>query len=356
MAKILKITLLRAAKFIGLFRLARYLTRRSLRILCYHNFDEGEGVAWEPRLFMRPGTFRRRMAIIARSGYPVLRLGEAVRLLGEDRLPPAATVITIDDGWFGVMAHAHGILHERAFSYTVYVTSYYSANGSPIFNLAVQYMFRKTPVERLALEGLGVPFDGGGDRGAPDGGGEVDLSDRRRANAVMNRIIEYGQARAHQDERDRIARRLGGRLRVDFGAIEKSRFLSLMTAPEIETLARDGTDVQLHTHRHRWPLDREEALREIADNRSYLEPLTGRPPEHFCYPSGEWTAGQFPFLEEAGMVSATTCDAGLNNPGENRYALKRFLDSESVSPIEFEAELSGFLELLRKLRPPGSRR
>ena len=106
---------------------------------------------------MRPGTFRRRMAFVAGSSYPVLPLGEAVRLLGEGRLPPSATVITIDDGWFGVMAHAHGILREMKFPYTVYVTSYYSEHGSPIFNLVVQYLFRKSPAGRFALGGGGGP-------------------------------------------------------------------------------------------------------------------------------------------------------------------------------------------------------
>ena len=166
----------------------------------------------------------------------------------------------------------------------------------------------------------------------------------------MERIIDHGQSLPDQTERNRLARRIAERLGIDAGMIERDRFLSLMVASEIGRLSREGADVQLHTHRHRWPLEREEALREIAENRAYLGPITGRPQEHFCYPSGVWSREQFPFLEKAGVTSAVTCDPGLNYPGENRYALKRFLDGESVSQIEFEAELSGLLELIRRVR------
>ena len=48
--------------------------------------------------------------------------------------------------------------------------------------------------------------------------------------------------------------------------------------------------------------------------------------------------------------SATTCNADLNYPDKPSLELKRFLDGENISDIEFEAELSGFNELLRKMK------
>ena len=55
------------------------------------------------------------------------------------------------------------------------------------------------------------------------------------------------------------------------------------------------------------------------------------------------------------MRSATTCDAGLNYRHAPIYALSRILETASMSPIEFEAELCGYASILRAIRHfPGS--
>ena len=50
------------------------------------------------------------------------------------------------------------------------------------------------------------------------------------------------------------------------------------------------------------------------------------------------------------METATTCEPGLNSPSTPRLSLHRFLDGEDITQIEFEAEVSGFTELLRSVR------
>ena len=115
-------------------------------------------------------------------------------------------------------------------------------------------------------------------------------------------------------------------------------------------LGGSGIDCQLHTHRHRFPEDEAEAAREIAENRAALENVVSGPLEHFCYPGGVWSEEQWPVLESAGVRSAVTCQIGLNDDDTPPYALRRLLDAEDVSQIEFEAEMAGCLELLRKVR------
>ena len=53
---------------------------------------------------------------------------------------------------------------------------------------------------------------------------------------------------------------------------------------------------------------------------------------------------------ELGIRSATTCNPGLNPKGSDPYLLRRFLDGECVHDIEFEAEMSGFVDLARRVR------
>jgi hypothetical protein len=121
-----------------------------------------------------------------------------------------------------------------------------------------------------------------------------------------------------------------------------------MSPQEVRSTA-SMLDVQLHTHRHRFPEDPLLARAEIEENRRVLAPLVRRPLVHLCYPSGYWSEALFPVLAAAGIETATTCDGVLNAPEVHPYALRRFFDGEHVTALEFEAELSGFAELLRGL-------
>ena len=345
MYKTIKLISLYFSKWIGLFRISAYLTRNGLRILCYHSFSPGDEIKWLPQLFIRPETFRKRLQLLEREKFPVLRLDQAIKLLSEKKLPPAATVITIDDGWFSIKPYAHDILREKSYPYTIYLTSYYSLKETPIFNLVVQYMFWKTQNDRIDLERLDLPLTG-----------SLTLSDANTSEQVIRQIIGYGHSLLDNQQRCALAKRLGECLGVNYFEIEETRILNLLTASEIQELSSDGVDFQLHTHRHRWPLDERDAIQELIDNKSFLEPLTATRLQHFCYPSGLWEPEQFPYLDTAGIKSATTCEPGLNYDFTPTLLLGRFLDSESVHQIEFEAEMFGYLELLRKLRELVTRR
>jgi peptidoglycan/xylan/chitin deacetylase (PgdA/CDA1 family) len=128
---------------------------------------------------------------------------------------------------------------------------------------------------------------------------------------------------------------------VDFDNLLSRRILQLINPVEAKSLAADGIDVQLHTHRHRTPSDRELFLKEIEDNRKSIEAMTGKSPTHFCYPSGIWDPAFLPWLSEAGIESATTCEIGLATPASNPLLLPRLVDVSRLSPIEFEGWLTG---------------
>jgi peptidoglycan/xylan/chitin deacetylase (PgdA/CDA1 family) len=100
-------------------------------------------------------------------------------------------------------------------------------------------------------------------------------------------------------------------------------------------------DIQLHTHRHRTPKDRSLFLREIEDNRKSIQAMTNVSATHFCYPSGVYDEAFLPWLEEAGVVSATTCDTGFASRGSHPLLLPRLLDVSGLSDLEFEGWLTG---------------
>jgi peptidoglycan/xylan/chitin deacetylase (PgdA/CDA1 family) len=339
MRKALKLAVLYAGKALGLFALAKAITPNGLRILCYHGTAFSEESQFLPKLFMSVGKFERRLSILARHKFPVLRLGEAADRLSRGDISSRAVVITIDDGFYGTSRLAWPILQRFGYPATIYVTSYYAVKQNPVFGLVVEYMLWKTQAHVLDLDVLGIALHG-----------QARLGDVAHRRALAEVICEYGETQCTEDERVAIAQRLGRQLRIDYDDLARSRVFSLMTVDEIRKLSTEGADFQAHTHRHRFPLRENDARKELKDNRHALEPAVDQHLEHFCYPSGEWFAEQWPWLEAEGFRTATTCEKGLNYAHTPRFALRRFLDGEHIAEIEFEAEVSGFMEVLRRTR------
>ena len=120
-----------------------------------------------------------------------------------------------------------------------------------------------------------------------------------------------------------------------------------MDDKELQMCLEQGMDIQLHTRRHNFPSDLTICRRELEQNKTDLEPLVGHELFHFCYPSGQWLPEHRSILEAFNIESATTTDPGFNDANSNLLQLNRFLDSDTTSSVEFEAEINGFAELLR---------
>lgn len=325
----LKLTLYWIARACGVFSLARQLTRDKLRILCYHGVSKGELDKWRPMLFMTSSTFAARLNRLKELGYPVLPLDEAVRKLPEGTLPPNATVITIDDGFKLTNSDFVPLLSARKLPATIYVTSYYAEKAQPIFELVVQYLLfiadqNETPIEDQLREALSLHEEVG-------------------KNQMLAKFADLEIAKKKS-----ICETLCAALKVNAEDIWGSGEFTLMSPREISAASNtEGISIQLHTRRHRFPTEPELANTEIDENRRDLEPFVTGPLKHFCYPSGIWCEDHFNVLATQGIRSATTTDNGLNSPDANLLALTRYLDSETLSMLEFEAELSGFAHILR---------
>ncbi|MGB8543312.1 MAG: polysaccharide deacetylase family protein [Candidatus Acidiferrales bacterium] len=326
-------------KWLGLFRLSRYFEPSGLRILCYHGFAIADESDFRPKLFILPDTFKKRLTYLSRKRFPIVGLQDGLEKLRSNSLPKGAAVITIDDGFYSVLQCAAPLLRSASFPSTLYVTSYYCQKESPIFRLAVQYIFWKTRDNQLELANL-----------VPTLSGTVQLNDAAECQRVMWEIINYGESQLSESERIDLTRRTADHLHVNYDSIFEGRYLSLMTLSELRELAKYGVDIQLHTHRHKLPDEEGTVRREITDNRAVLEPVAGKPLQHLCYPSGIWSEKSWPWLTSLQVKSATTCDPGLNLSTTPALGLKRFLDGENIAQIEFESEMCGFNDVLRTVR------
>jgi hypothetical protein len=303
--------------------------RQRLLILCYHGLSIKDEHEWR-KLYVTPEFFRRRLETLACLGYNVLPLGEAVTLLRAGELPPKSVVITFDDGFYDFYKFGYPTLREFRFPATVYQTTYYSNYPFPIFNLVLSYLFWRA---------AGRPIDGAA-YGFPE------LSALPARGVDHTGLVEAFHARGRKqgltpEQFNGVAERLAAEVGIDYREIMRSRMLQLMTPGEIAQISSDGIDVQLHTHRHRTPVDKQLFSREISDNRRWLARVTGRLPNHFCYPSGHHRAEFLPWLEAEQVVTATTCNLGLATRTTHPLLLPRLLDSMHVTDVEFEAWLSG---------------
>ncbi|MBN2070332.1 MAG: polysaccharide deacetylase family protein [Candidatus Krumholzibacteriota bacterium] len=331
-------------KALGIFRLSRVLTRSGLRILCYHGFEIEDESHLYPLTFMTAGIFDRRLRFLKENAFNVIPVQDALALLQKDELPPDSVVITIDDGFYSTFKIAAPMLKEYSFPAVVYVSTYYVLKQTPVFRLVIQYMFWKTTETNLDMSEL-----------LDAETGSVDISDINEKEKTILKLINYGENECDEEKRGNILRRLGELLNVSFDRIVQSRMLHMMNIRELRDIQMMGLSLELHTHRHRFPVEKNTALAEIEDNREALRSELNIEADHFCYPSGIWDSLQFPWLEDTGIKSAVTCDPGLNYPSTDKFALTRFLDGDNISNIEFEAELFGFSELMRKIKRTFSR-
>lgn len=328
-------------KALGVFALSRNAQPQGLRILCYHGIGstDTDESKFRRKIYTNAETFGRRLSWLVRKGYNVLDLSHALELLEKGRLPRRAVVITFDEGYYSFYQTAFGLLREHLFPTTVYVTSYYVTKQNPIFRLAVQYMLWKTTLTQFDLSAVDSHLSG-----------EYTCHTEQEKDDLAWEIFRYAETRLDEEQRVELARRLGQYLGVDYEQIVRRRFLHLMTLEQIREMHDAGVDIQLHTHRHQFPLKEERMRREIIDNRAALAEVVARPMVHLAYPSGLWSEAAFDWLRATGIQSAATCERGLNLPGASRLALRRFIDSENISQMEFEAEMSGVADVLRSLR------
>ncbi|MDP9161362.1 MAG: polysaccharide deacetylase family protein [Acidobacteriota bacterium] len=309
--------------------------RNRLLILCYHGVSLDNEHLWRPGLYMQPSVLEQRLEMLKRGGYSVLRLGEALQKLEADDLPPRSVVITFDDGAYDFYDRAYPLLERYDFPATVYLTTYYSGTQRPIFNLICSYMLWTR---------RGLILDKGKEIGLPQPMNLKTELNRHKIVCQLNDNCEANNLTGSQ--KDAVAGELAKLLDIDYAALKATRLLQIMAPHEIAQLASKGVDFQLHTHRHRVPVEERLFRKEIEENRERIRNSTNSVPVHFCYPSGVYHRQFLCWLEKENVISATTCDVGLVTKTTNKLLLPRFIDTYARTPIEFESWLTGVGSLM----------
>jgi peptidoglycan/xylan/chitin deacetylase (PgdA/CDA1 family) len=316
--------------------------RQKLLILCFHGISLEDEHEWRPYLFIRPDQLERRLQILKRGNYSVLPLAEALERLYRKDLPERSVALTFDDGTYDFYQQAHPRLSQYGFPVTVYLTTYYNALELPVFSLICSYILWKVRARgTVDLRGFGVPQP-------------VVLASAAARQQAQDQIVAWADGQnVNGAQKNEIASRLASRLGIDYQELVSKRILQLMNQLEVRELASAGVDFQLHTHRHRMPLDEHLFRQEIDENRRRIVQLTSGNVQHFCYPSGAYRPEFQAWLKAENIVSATTCDTGIATPDTNSLLLPRLVDTSGRSDLEFESWVNGigyFISSRRRAR------
>jgi peptidoglycan/xylan/chitin deacetylase (PgdA/CDA1 family) len=342
MRKFLRRAALTTLKHAGIFAFVKNSEwrRQRLLILCSHGISLEDEHQWRPGLYMKPQQLERRLDLLQKESYTILPLGDALERLYRRDLPPRSVAITFDDGTYDFYRQAYPRLQQRGFPATVYLTTYYSEFQRPVFNLICSYMIWKARDRGTAdLSEFGIAQD-------------VALGSVQTGQDAAKQIVQWAD-RQHLsgEQKDQVAARLARCLQIDYQELCTKRILQLMNRQEVRQLSEAGIDFQLHTHRHRTPLQEELFRREIRDNRAWITDVIGNARKHFCYPSGVYRPEFLPWLAAEQVVSATTCEAELATAKHHPLLLPRFVDTTGRSDLEFESWVNGVAHFL-----PGRRR
>jgi len=313
--------------------------RQRLLILAYHGISLTDEHLWNSSQFMPANVLRARLESLKKANCAVLPLAEAVRRLYANDLPDRAVAITFDDGTSDFHRKAFPLLNEFGFPVTLYLTTFYTHYNRPVFDLMCSYLLWKGRSEALNLEEIT-----GKDL-------KIELRTNASQEAALASIKAFARTeKLSAEKKDALLASLAAQLKVDYAALIGQRIMHNLTEAEVKHLAESGADIQLHTHRHRTPMNRELFLREIEDNRNSIQAMTDRHASHFCYPCGVYDLAFLPWLEESGVVSATTCETGFASRSSNPLLLPRVLDNPQLSSIEFESWLTGISAALPRRR------
>ncbi len=228
------------------------------------------------------------------------------------RLPPRCVALTFDDGYRDTATIAWPLLQRYRLPATLYLAVDALERGY-LWHDLLRHAIRTTTHGHLTLKTFEEP------RVFPL------TTDAERLSAV--RELDERFRRVREAEKWRLLDDLVWTL-LDTPTHDIMIPGLMMRWDEARRLAREGLTIGAHTVTHpiltRLPED--DALDEVTRSQRILQERLQAPIRHFAYPNGQ--PGDFAValqqrIEAAGFRSACTAVAGINQPCDDRFLLKR---------------------------------
>ncbi len=332
-----KIVLLWIFKLSGLFAISRLLTRRCFTIVGWHGVSFSNEHERLPAYFVSAQTLRKRLVFLKKH-FQIVPLEDLICQHAEGRIKPRQVALTFDDGMYNFSARAVPVLNDFGSPATVYIVSNTMQERVLTYILLIQDVVFRTSFDATPA-------------GLCQVASSCSLRDHAAKRACINRFKEeYLKLPEDQTLQKGFIAEFAEGLGVDIQDDLSSETWRYMFSDEIRTLSDSGISVQLHTHRHHDVVHYPDTIfQEARTCREHVERVTGKKATDYCYPSGYWEKRAWKPLQDAGVRSGVTCISGLNTSQTPLLALRRHIDTEYMSQIEFEFALSGLQWILYSL-------
>ena len=265
--------------------------------------------------------FQWQMSILNKY-FNVISLSTGLMLLKKGKLPQNSVAITFDDGYKDNYTNAMPILKKFKFSATFFVATGF-LNGGMMWNDKVRELIRYFPDNGIDLNKFGLDYY------------KWETEEQKRF--VIESLISKLKYYPHDERLDKIDAML------DLYQKEKMPSL-MMTDSEVRGLFDGGMDIGGHTVSHPIlaTLKPKKALKEIVDNKEYLENIISEKLKIFAYPNGrptqDYTSESVEAVKKSGYNNAVTTSWGVSHKESDDYQLPRFTPWDKNS-IKYMARL-----------------
>lgn len=305
----------------GGLQVARWMRRKSVRILMYHRFSD-------------PEPLRRQSAHLREHYSPVSMSQVADWLEGGAPLPPNPVAITIDDGYRDFYQVAYPVFREYGIPVTVYLVSGFLDRRLWLWVDQLRYALLNSPRPAVAMEIPGCATK------------SYDLSTREKR---MPAAVEITEAAKRIPNADRLKwmECLPQQLGVSWPAEVPAEHEALYWE-EVREMAGYGVEFGAHTCTH--PIlsrlaHHSEVLQEVAGSKRRIEEQLDRAVAHFCYPNGgraDIGPVALESVRQAEFRTAVTCEVGVIGSRDDRFQLRRIGVEPGLDPLYFERCAAGF--------------
>jgi peptidoglycan/xylan/chitin deacetylase (PgdA/CDA1 family) len=328
-------------------RLRERAAPRSL-ILMYHRVTKVTPDPWS--LSVEPANFEAHLQHLRRH-FQILPLQHLVRMQKENRVPERAIAITFDDGYADNLYNAHPLLSSYELPAAFFVASGYLGQDREFWwdELDKYVLESRSLPETLRLEIRGKYIEWH----LLETVQSASRPPEHRPPANWRGITAISRQALYQDlwkrlyplthhQRQPILGKIASWAGVSTTARESHR---IMNQEELTHFAREplvtiGGHTVTHLSLSAHPVALQ--LKEIQENKRYLEKLLRRPVTTFSYPHGDYTFRTLQLLRSAGFEYACTTGAQPLWPHSNQFRLPRY-PVENWNQEEFARQLDQWL-------------
>lgn len=283
---------------------------RRVLIVAFHRVTDdftGEARSAIPGLIIGAATFEAQLDALHKAGFDVVSLSRALQILsGARQSRRDVAVLTFDDGYGDVYAHAFPILRRRGQCATIYLASGCIGTRRPfphdrLYSLLLHNLFLGGRPDRNQV--VGCPWE--------TASMCASLVERLIAGQSAESLDVLMAALASRADPDRLP-----------GCSPASLPLGW---DEVRAMADQGITMGAHTVRHAVLTHESDEVveREIAESKARIEAETGRPVVDFAYPNGFFDARVLAALRRLGFRSAVTTEDAPNRVGIDPLRLRR---------------------------------